>query len=139
MGFDSNDLDLFCLCVWKEARGEGLDGMAAVAHVIANRVGFTGFANNLHDVIMGKNQFTSMSVPTDPQYNLMPGPGDPEYTYIRSIALDIALRVALDITFGAHYYADLKFVTSGWFKTVIENDPLNHPHTVKIGRHDFYV
>jgi spore germination cell wall hydrolase CwlJ-like protein len=43
--------------------------MNAVAHVIFNRIGAPGFAGTLHEVIYGKNQFSSMSISTDPEYN----------------------------------------------------------------------
>jgi spore germination cell wall hydrolase CwlJ-like protein len=45
--------------------------MNAVAHVIFNRIGAPGFAATLHEVIYGKNQFSSMSISTDPEYNLL--------------------------------------------------------------------
>jgi N-acetylmuramoyl-L-alanine amidase len=64
--FDQDDLQNAILCVWKEARGDGYEAMDAVAHVIFNRVGAPGFPNSLHDVIYGKNQFSSMSISTDP-------------------------------------------------------------------------
>ena len=78
--YDQDDLNNATLCVWKEARGDGPLAMTAVAHVIFNRVGAPGFADTLHDVIYGKNQFSSMSISTDPEYNLAaPEPTDPEY------------------------------------------------------------
>jgi hypothetical protein len=64
--FDQDDLQNAILCVWKEARGDGYEVMDAVAHVIFNRVGAPGFPNSLHDVIYRKNQFSSMSISTDP-------------------------------------------------------------------------
>jgi len=70
--YDSDDLNNAILCVWKEARGHGYVAMNAVAHVIFNRVGAPGFASTLHEVIYGKNQFSSMSISTDPEYNLAP-------------------------------------------------------------------
>jgi spore germination cell wall hydrolase CwlJ-like protein len=42
--------------------------MNAVAHVIFNRGGAARFAKTLHEVIYGKNQFSSMSICTDPEY-----------------------------------------------------------------------
>jgi spore germination cell wall hydrolase CwlJ-like protein len=35
--YDQDDLSKAILCVWKEARGDGLAAMNAVAHVIFNR------------------------------------------------------------------------------------------------------
>ena len=34
---DMSDLELLSLCVWREARGEGLLGKRGVAHVVKNR------------------------------------------------------------------------------------------------------
>jgi|SRR6516164_1427240 hypothetical protein len=42
--------------------------MNAVGHVIFNRIGAPSFAGTLHQVIYGKNQFSSMSISTDPEY-----------------------------------------------------------------------
>jgi hypothetical protein len=54
--------------------------MNAVAHVIFNRIGAPGFAGTLHEVIYGKNQFSSMSISTDPEYKLAaPSVTDREY------------------------------------------------------------
>lgn len=78
--YDQDDLNSAILCVWKEARGDGYIAMNAVAPVIFNRVGAPGFASTLHDVIYGKNQFSSMSISTDPEYNrVAPSVNDPQY------------------------------------------------------------
>ena len=135
---DDNDIQSLALVAWKEARGEGDEGMDAVMHVIVNRVGAPGFAHALHDVIYGKNQFTSMSVPSDPEFNLEPKDGDSQYAFCVATAQSFQTDPA-DCTKGAHYYADLQYTTSGWFFRNIVNNPTDHPHTVKIGRHDFYV
>jgi len=134
---DQDDINSLALCAWKEARGEGLEGMQAVLHVIFNRAGHPGFASTIHDVIYGKNQFSSMSITSDPEFNLQPSPGDPQFAYCLSIANSI--QTDPDCTLGAHYYADLRHTTSGWFFNHIVNDTVNHPHTVKIQNQDFYV
>jgi N-acetylmuramoyl-L-alanine amidase len=140
--YDPDDLNNAILCVWKEARGDGEAGMDAVAHVIFNRVGAPGFANTLHDVIYGKNQFTSMSVSTDPEFNLEPPlAGEPDYpSYLQ--ATDIVSQIAAvtdeDPTNGALYYANLRDSTSGWFFRHIVDDPANHPKLATIGHQVFY-
>jgi N-acetylmuramoyl-L-alanine amidase len=146
MIYDNEDLANAALCAWKEAREDGSTGMHAVLHCLKNRVGFPGFAKTLHDVIYGKNQFTSMSVPSDPEYDL--DPGDPkrvsaEDFILYQAACDLA-KVVLntddaDPTGGAHYYENPKTATSGWFQRVIVADTVNHPMTVKILHHTFYV
>jgi spore germination cell wall hydrolase CwlJ-like protein len=139
MFFDQTDQDNLSLVTWKEARGEGNEGMQAVMHVIVNRVGHPGFAHTLHDVIYGKNQFTSMSVSSDPEFNLTPKQGDPQYAFCESLCPAVLSGTDTDVTMGAHYYADLKYTTSGWFFRNIVNNPTDHPQVASIGRHTFYL
>ena len=141
--YDQDDLNNAILCVWKEARGDGHAAMNAVAHVIFNRVGASGFPNNLHDVIYGKNQFSSMSISTDPEYNLVaPGVTDPQYpsySDATNIVNAIVAGTDSDPTNGALYYANLKESTSGWFFNHIVNDPDNHPLRATVGQQRFYA
>ena len=149
MQYDDNDVHSLALVAWKEARGEhdacikqGLDGnagMQAVMHVCVNRCGHSGFAHTLHDVIYGKNQFTSMSVPSDPEFNLQPVDGDPQFVYCMQAAKNILDGNDEDITKGAHYYGNLKYCTSGWFFNHIVNDSTNHPQLAVIGHQTFYL
>lgn len=147
MSYDQNDWNLAALCAYKEARGDGSTGMHAVLHVLKNRVGFPGFAKTLHDVIMGKNQFSSMSIPSDPEFNLEPLESkDQEWdSWLDSLRLaDIVLNSDdPDPTDGAHYYANLEDADSNWFSTNISgpdgNGTTEHPKTVKILHHTFYV
>jgi len=141
MEYNQDDLENFQLCVWREARGEGEDGMRGVGHVIANRVGAPGFAHTLHDVIYGRNQFSSMSISSDPEYNLEPHPEDLQYAYLRSISSQILDGTDPDITLGAHYY-DVAGTKNGWFTRVIsgpdEMGTPEHPFLVQIGKQRFY-
>lgn len=142
--FDSNDMYSAALCAWKEARGEGSDGMLAVLCVLKNRVGVPGFARNLHDIIYGKNQFTSMSVPTDPEFNLQPEVDDESFTNASTLSnrvfsgdLETAVK---DITNGAHYYANLHVIgTDNWFYRNIVLNSISHPITAQIGKHTFFA
>lgn len=138
MTFDNLDIENLALVTWKEARGEGVEGCRAVMHVIVNRVGTPGFAHTLHDVIYGKNQFTSMSVSSDPEFNLQPKSGDMIYVACEHMATTVLQGNDPDCTNGAHYYANLKNTTSGWFFNHIVNDPVNHPITATIGHHTFF-
>lgn len=142
MQYDDNDLHAMALCVWKEARGEGQDGMRAVAHVIKNRVGTLGFAKTIHDAIYGKNQFTSMSVSSDPEFNLIPPPGDIQFAYALALCPSVLSGGDEDITEGAHYYENAATATSGWFGRVIAGpDGFGteaHPLTAHIGKQSFF-
>jgi spore germination cell wall hydrolase CwlJ-like protein len=144
MEFDQNDIHSLALVAWKEARGEAQPmGCDAVMHVILNRVGAPGFAHTLHDVIYGKNQFTSMSVPSDPEFNLQPKAGDVAFNncleYAKALLGTKAdITITIDVTKGAHYYANLKNVTLGWFFRNIVQNPTQHPITAQIGLHTFF-
>jgi len=138
ISFDDDDVNSTALCVWREARGDGHDAMRAVAHVIANRVGAPGFASSIHAVIFGKNQFTSMSVPTDPEFNLEPESGDEAYADAVSIARAVLNGTDEDLTNGAHFYCNLKTATSGWFAKNIVADTANHPLLAAVGTQEFY-
>jgi spore germination cell wall hydrolase CwlJ-like protein len=150
MIYDDNDVHSLALCAWKEARGEGKDGVWAVMWVIKNRVGHPGFAHTLHDVIYGKNQFTSMSVPSDPEFNLEPKDDDEIWQSCRLQAAavlgggevgcvnDGSQEFLPDPTKGAHYYANLHNCTSGWFHDNIVLNTHDHPITAQIGRHTFF-
>ena len=138
MNWDQNDQDLLSLVCWREARGEGELGMTAVCCVIANRVGKPGFARTLHDVVMGRNQFSSMSIPTDSQFQLHPKDGDLQYLYCQSLVQQVMAGTVNDPTHGALYYANLKDSTSGWFFNHIVADTVNHPLLATIGHQNFY-
>lgn len=143
MEYDDHDIYSMALCVWKEARGQFASGMRAVAHVIRNRVGTPGFAKNIHDVIYGKNQFTSMSVPSDPEFNLIPPPGDPQFQWCLALCPQVLGDHDPDPTFGAHYYENPKTATSGWFSRVIAgpdgNGTPEHSLTARIGSQNFFL
>ena len=137
--YDQDDLNNAILCDWKEARGDGHAAMNAVAHVIFNRGGAAGFAKTLHQAIYGK--FSSMSICTDPEYNLgAPSVTDREYaSYVAAtnIVEAVAERTDSDPTNGARYCANLKESTSGWFVRHIVNDPVTHPKRAIVGHQVF--
>ena len=125
-------LVLLALVMLREARGEGLDGMRAVAHVIANRVHAKW--GDWEQVILGKNQFSSMTVLGDSQTIWYPT--EDQIEPILEIAEKVMNGTDLDDpTHGAVYYANLANVTSGWFKTHIADVK---PVTAVVGHHTFF-
>lgn len=143
--YDDNDVLSLALCAWKEARGEGPDGMRAVMHVILHRAihWYGNHAESVHTAVYAKNQFTSMSVPSDPEFNLAPKAGDPQYVYCEQIAPTILSETDQDLTHGALYYGDLKYCTSGWFAANISGPDGKgtpaHPLVATIGRQAFFA
>jgi len=131
--FEKGILALLC---WREARGEGIDGMLAVACVVANRV--RAWKKSWCEVIDAHDQFSSMTVKGDSQTIVYPDVRDP--LFLRLIqALDAIYEGrSKDVTNGALYYGDLQDVTSDWFKVHILGDPSAHPLCARIGRHSFF-
>lgn len=140
MLFDDNDVQNVALTACKEARGDGIAACVAVMWVIANR-GWD-WKEPFHSVVYSKNQFTSMSVPTDPEYNWKPeAPADVDiYNQCLAAAPDILNRNSTDPTAHAHYYANLKYVAPDeWLMKHIVNDPTNHPQTAIFGQQTFFL
>ena len=139
--FDQNDLDSLALCAWKEARGEGPEGMRAVMHVIAHRAArwYGDHSESVHNAVYGKNQFTSMSVPSDPNFNRKPAPVDPYWQFCVAMAPAVCDGTDPDPTNGALYYCNLETADSGWFAEHIIGNPANHPKVAQIGHHTFYA
>lgn len=122
------------LCVWREASGEGHDGMRAVAHVVANRVEATHLPDTWDDVIFRKWQFSSMTANGDP--SLMRWPisqvRNREFTDAMQVAELVYAGNDPDNTGGATmYYADTIPPPKDW-------DWAKLKQTVKIGHHTFF-
>lgn len=90
------------LCIWREARGEGVVGMTAVACVIRNRARKRLSSYSVE--VFRPWQFTSMSDPYDPEFRLMPAESDPSWVQAQSISRDVIDGVTADITGGATLY-----------------------------------
>jgi len=142
---DANDKANLRLVAWKEARAEGLGAMICVMKICLNRVGKPGFAKILHDVIYGKNQFTSMSVPSDPEFNLDPAKalGADLESWNGSAYLADNVETTDDPTNGALYYENPKTSEDdGWFERNIAGADHQgvgeHKLLRVIGHHYFY-
>lgn len=124
------DQFLLALVMWREARGEGPDGMRAVGHVILNRTHAWG--QTLYQAIIGRNQFSSITVLGDSQTVLWPLPNDPVF----ALAAEVYNGTSPDPTGGALYYANESAITSEWYQIHIVADPA-HEVTAQIGHHTF--
>jgi N-acetylmuramoyl-L-alanine amidase len=124
------EFDKWCaaLCAWREARGEGRDGIRAVLHVIANRAKQSN--KSWAQIVYARLQFSSMTYGSDPQLTNVPVSPDTVFADCFEIADNIANGGDFDLTDGAtHYFAD-SIPMPEWAKTMTE--------TVKIGRQTFY-
>lgn len=122
-----NDVELLARLIYGEARGEGVQGMLAVAQVAMNRAARPGWwGSNLKEVILHPYQFSCFN---DAYSAALINPSDDSWEDCKKIAV-IVLGGVADPTFGAtHYFADYI-------------DPPNWAagmtHTATIGRHLFY-
>lgn len=57
--YTEEEIDMMAVICYREARGEGIEGMRLVADVILNRVDSESFPDTIKDVISQKNQFSS--------------------------------------------------------------------------------
>ncbi len=129
-------IDVLARTLWGEARGEGIDGMKAVACVILNRVhvaekkGGFWWGNNIIQVCQKPYQFSCWNR-SDPNFRKLQAVGE-EDLYFAS-ALRIARRAVIgalaDITNGAtHYHANS--VTPYWAR--------GETAVKMVGGHKFY-
>lgn len=134
------------LCLWKEARGEGAAGMTAVACVIRNRTvkHDTTFSHEVYRAW----QFTSMSVPSDPEYHLQPSPTDPSFALAQTIARQVIDGETVDVTEGATLYWNPAGIVSNATFTLMTGQVVKFPETwnpavvhetVQIGHHIFLM
>lgn len=103
MVFGSTEQDRYetALCIWQEARSEGLVGMTAVACVIRNRVlrNRSTFAGE----VLRKWAFSAMPAPRHPQWSVLPGAKDPSWVKAQTIA-EAVIAGLEDTTGGATLY-----------------------------------
>lgn len=128
MGWEDFDKVSMALCMWREARGEGVDGMRAVGHVINNRA--IALKKSWPQIVYAKLQFSSMTYPQDPQLSNVPTVPDTEFVQACQIADAIAAGTDPDLTGGACYYFADSIPTPDWAKNMVE--------TSKIGRQTFF-
>lgn len=122
--------------LWGEARGEGAEGMEAVAHIIMNRVSISEkrggywWGNDVISVCQKPYQFSCWNR-SDPNYRKLQDVTDKDIHF--ATALRIARRVlaktSADITGGATHYHE-RSIMPYWAKGEVP--------TRTIGRHIFY-
>lgn len=125
-----NEWQKWCgaLCAWREAGGEGRDGIRAVLHVISNRAKQQN--KTWAEIIYARLQFSSMTYPQDPQLTRVPHPPDPAFVNCYEIADLIFEGNDFDLTCGATHYFNPSIVLPSWAASMTK--------VASIGHHDFY-
>jgi spore germination cell wall hydrolase CwlJ-like protein len=123
---------LLILTMWREAQGEGEEGMRAVGHVVANRAMANG--GSYIDAICAPNQFSSMTICGDAM--TVKWPTAQQVEELADLAGAIIGGTDVDPTGGALFYANEAVITSQWYrKNVIGSGA--HPVTLQLGKHVF--
>ena len=116
------------LCAWREARGEGRDGIRAVLHVIQNRA--LKHNKSWAEIVYQPWQFSSMTASNDPQLAKVPVSPDAAFVDCYDVADSIFQGGDPDLTNGAtHYFADY-IPMPPWAQQMTA--------TAVIGHHKFY-
>ncbi len=127
-----DEIDTVARTIWGEARGEGIEGMEAVAAVIQNRVrARSWYGATFEDVCKKPLQFSCWNT-SDPNYNkiLAVNDNDEMFRYALKIAEATIDDELVDITGGAtHYHA--KSIYPSWASSLTQ--------TAQIGNHIFYA
>lgn len=124
--------------LWGEGRGEGEEGMRAIAWVVKNRVDHNWFPNTVKDVVLFPYQFSVWNPKTVPSYYSP----DANYKATKNVTLDnetfnLACQIAREVlneegedpTNGAVYY-HTDGINPYWAN--------KSKHAATIGRHIFY-
>src|ERR1700675_4227824 len=97
-------LDLMRLCVWREARGEGILGKRGVCHVILNRIKKGGWwGGTVQGVGLNKYQFRSFNT-NDPNSKLWPADDEADWLDCLEEARAALAGESEDVTSGATFY-----------------------------------
>src|ERR1700756_421568 len=104
--YDYNDEDLMALCVWREARGEGMLGRRGVAHVIKNRsLSPCWWGKDIRSVILKPRQFSSFN-DSDPNSTKFPTQDERDWVEIKAIVQGVRNGSDYDITNFSTFYHD---------------------------------
>lgn len=128
----SDPADVMARTLWGEARGEGTDGMKAVACVVMNRVANPGWwGRDVISVCLKAFQF-SCWLPNDPNRAklLSVTQEDMQFAEAVDIAHQAISGLLTDETDGATSYYERHITAPHWVANCV--------HTVDIGNHRFF-
>lgn len=109
------DQVVLALCIWRENRGHGREGMQSVANVVMNRAAKRG--TSAYYECVRPVQFSSMTTKGDPELGLWPAEGDAQWEMALDLAQSAAAGALADITDGATlYYAPHAIVTDQTYR-----------------------
>lgn len=120
--------DILARTIWGEARGEGAEGMQAVANVIMNRVARPGWwGSDVQSVCLASQQF-SCWLPGDPNLVRMVHVtnADPQFSLAQQIAEAAVTGNLSDVTGGATSYYNPSVVNPSWASSMTVTAQIGH-------------
>ena len=127
---DYFNISLLALCVWREARGEPVEGKVAVACSIRNRVAYPSWwGRDWHTVILKPRQYSSFNA-DDPNATKWPDEHEAAWQSCLEIADAVYTEVTADTTGGADSYYDISIPPPAW--------AMPERHTIDVGKLKFY-
>ena len=135
MAYD--DRDLLIRTVLGEAANQGLEGMAAVAHVVLNRLKSGKYGQSIPDVLFAPKQFEPWNTRRN---ELLSIPSDSKaYQNAAAVIDNVQAGNAPDPTGGATHFANVDIVKQRNNQSGMRwiNDMYNNGSAVKIGSHTF--
>lgn len=119
-----------------EAADQGTAGLAAVAHVIRNRLNGGGYGDTLADVVTAPKQFSPWNDEAGRSRMFSYASDGPEYQRAATVLDQVLAGKIPDITKGATHFANVAMSDPvnqrGWIKEMIDGGT-----AVKIGAHTF--
>ncbi|MBL27901.1 MAG: hypothetical protein CMM50_10190 [Rhodospirillaceae bacterium] len=129
----ASDLDILERTLWGEARGEGFEGMRAVAHVVRNRADDGRWPASLGAVCRQRAQFSCWNA-DDPNRRLLLKVGYEDAAFLLArVAAATALAEPDDPTEGANHYFARHLMEKGQTPFWFDPDRV----TAMIGNHVF--
>lgn len=125
------DFTLAAITIWREAAGEGIEGMRAVLHVILNRTKDSRWGLTVMETCTQPWQFSCFNA-KDPIVGKWPRRTNPREWQAWRDALLLCNNPGEDPTFGSNHYYNPKAVVSKpkW--------ATNETFMLQIGRHRFH-
>lgn len=127
---DDTHRAFLALLVWREARGEPIEGKLGVANVVRNRVDSAALPDTWEKTMSHKWSFSSFTAPGDLNLVLWPDDDDPTWRDSMEVAERVYDMGGCDNTFGSTLYCNLDVVKPSWLPYVT--------FMVKIGKHSFF-
>ncbi len=138
--YDEADIDAVTRTMLGEAAGEGAEGLAAVAHVLVNRLEKGGYGGSLYKVAHAPKQFSAWNSGALGGNNLVNmSADDPRYQQARAIAEQVLNGQLQDNTGGAvNYFAPAGMTGKKGTRKGAPSWADDMAYTTTIGGHQFY-